>query len=528
MPRARAKKAGVGAVASCKAKLLKPRQLIQAKYPNTHDTLVLEGLNVLRQEIEVVRRKDAKIVYMSHADMEGAELKTNVRNIRVTTEGPPESFFDIAAREQAVEEAEGQAENDEGAEVVNGIVENANRSGRITEEEVNELRGEGVEVDDDNEPAPENVPHPNQSNANEPIYSEWGWSGLEVRRQQNIQNHPPSYKGKSEATMGGMSYLDWFLVCFPTGFVKNHIIPNINQNLRTKLTFSEFIVFLGCILYMARYHGHAKKEWWKMSAPSMKKGAPFRLSDYMSGKRFDAIHQALLDSLTTVDPPEYADKFWRVREFIDEWNANMADVFVPSWVSCLDESMMAWMNKYTCPGWMVVPRKPHPFGNEFHTIACGMCGILYAIEIVEGKDKPRETGRPEFDNLGKTVGLMLRLTKMLWNTGKVVVLDSGFCVLKGIVELLKRGVYASAVIKKRRYWPAGIKGDEIKEHMSNKQVGEVDALPGVYDEKNFHVFCMKEPAYTMMLMSTYGGLQEVPSSNAKRVWQDDNGVTQRK
>ena len=64
--------------------------------------------------------------------------------------------------------------------------------------------------------------------------------------------------------------------------------------------------------------------------------------------------------------------------------------------------------------------------------------------------------------------------------------------------------------------------------MSNKQVGEVDALPGVYDKKNFHVFCMKEPAYTMMLMSTYGGLQEVPSSNANRVWQDDNGVTQRK
>ena len=32
--------------------------------------------------------------------------------------------------------------------------------------------------------------------------------------------------------------------------------------------------------------------------------------------------------------------------------------------------------------------------------------------------------------------------------GNVVVLDSAFCVLKGIVELKKHGVYASALIKK--------------------------------------------------------------------------------
>ena len=107
-------------------------------------------------------------------------------------------------------------------------------------------------------------------------------------------------------------------------------------------------------------------------------------------------------------------------------------------------------------------------------------------------------------------------------------MDSGFCVLKGIIELLKKGVYASAVIKKRRYWPAGIKGDEIKQHMEGKEVGECDALPGILDDKNFHVFCMKEHAYTMMLMSTYSGLEEVPQSSAKRTWQDDNGVTKSK
>jgi hypothetical protein len=40
----------------------------------------------------------------------------------------------------------------------------------------------------------------------------------------------------------------------------------------------------------------------------------------------------------------------------------------------------------------------------------------------------------EFDQLGKTVGLLLRLTKTktIRGTAKVVVLDSSFCVLQGV------------------------------------------------------------------------------------------------
>jgi hypothetical protein len=32
--------------------------------------------------------------------------------------------------------------------------------------------------------------------------------------------------------------------------------------------------------------------------------------------------------------------------------------------------MNTWLNKY-CPGFMVVPRKPHPYGNEYHSITDG-------------------------------------------------------------------------------------------------------------------------------------------------------------
>ena len=96
--------------------------------------------------------------------------------------------------------------------------------------------------------------------------------------------------------------------------------------------------------------------------------------------------------------------------------------------------MMIWLNKFTAPGWMVVPCKPHPFGNEWHTICCALCGILFWMELVEGKDQPSALGDMSYSEHGSTVGLMVHMTETLWGTGAVVEMDSGFCVLKAIVR----------------------------------------------------------------------------------------------
>ena len=45
-----------------------------------------------------------------------------------------------------------------------------------------------VEIDDDNEPAPENVPQ--TSDNNNQVFGEWGHTGLCYRRMQNIPNNP--------------------------------------------------------------------------------------------------------------------------------------------------------------------------------------------------------------------------------------------------------------------------------------------------------------------------------------------------
>ena len=131
---------------------------------------------------------------------------------------------------------------------------------------------------------------------------------------------------------------------------------------------------------------------------------------------------------------------------------------------------------------MCVPRKPWPLGNEYHAIVCGtIVGDLYQIELVEGKDTPKRAPRNKFNDMGKTVGLLLCLTKPIWGSSRVVVLDSGFCVLKVIVALRKKGVFATALVKKPRYWPKYVKGEAIKEYFSTKDIGTVDAMKGVLD-----------------------------------------------
>ena len=88
---------------------------------------------------------------------------------------------------------------------------------------------------------------------------------------------------------------------------------------------------------------------------------------------------------------------------------------------------------------MFVPRKPWPFGNEYHTLCCSLSGILWQLELVEGKDSPSQI-ITKFNNEGKTVGLLLHVLEPIFAKGMVAILDSGFCVLRGIIEL-KKGVF---------------------------------------------------------------------------------------
>ena len=81
-----------------------------------------------------------------------------------------------------------------------------------------------------------------------------------------------------------------------------------------------------------------------------------------------------------------------------------------------------------------------------------------------------------FVGLINMASILLRLTQKIWHTGTCVVLDSGFCVSKGITEIQRRGVFPSTVIKKRRYFKNNNPDSTIILHFIRKTVGNIDYL----------------------------------------------------
>ena len=161
---------------------------------------------------------------------------------------------------------------------------------------------------------------------------------------------------------------------------------------------------------------------------------------------------------------------------------------------------------------MYVPRKPHPAGNEYHTIACCGWQVCFALELMKGKDTPPQAPPLEFSAVwGKTASLLLRLTKSVHKTGRYVILDSGFCVLLAIVALKIHGLFSAAMIKKRRFWPTFIEGAIIQAHMATKEIGESWGWEGQYHSlgHKIDVNCIatQDVDYTMLMMGTAGTTQ---------------------
>ena len=282
------------------------------------------------------------------------------------------------------------------------------------------------------------------------------------------------------------------------------IIPATNNCLQGHpVSEGEFIRYIGVWLLMSTVNaGTSRRSFWSHGPVDPFAGAPFRCHDFMSGNRFEIISKSL--KYTSKELPGYSDKIFEVRELLDAFNQNMRKIFNSGWVVCLDESMSQWTRQWTCPGFVYCPRKPHPKGNEYHTIADGISGILFELELVEEKDEPPEMyEKKKFKEFGKTAGSLLRLCEIFFGSMKVVILDSGFCVLKAIIELRKRGVFAASVIKKRKYWPKYIPGDNIKELREKDPIGTQARLPGKIDGINFDVFTSREPDYVTMFMSIW-------------------------
>ena len=501
---------GVGAVVWVYLRYLHPSKTVKDFYINSTKDSKVTDLLVVGQGVRKVHGKDQMCVLLRHDSFPNVILYCVKRwGKHVVAEGDPQHFFDFNAG--VVTEEEGATEEENGEDVGTQIPEHVFHLAADTED-IQHIRGLGFEVDDDNDPAPENVPDPNEENQGSDEQT-WGWNGVCERDSKNFFNVQPSLNHRLvelPAQPCDRTIVHLFMILFPMKYVEDVILKSTNDNLppeQNEITLGELLRFIGIWFFLATTAGFPRREFFSTYPVNPKHGAPYRVTQWMSRKRFEAILKAL--SFTNKAPPTYKDRFWLVRDMIASWNDNMENVFKCGWVTCLDESMSSWLSRWTCPGWMFVPRKPRPFGNEYHTICCGISGVMFAVQLCEGKDRPKELPSPPQNE--KTSRLLVEMCRSIYGSGKVVVLDSGFCVMKGLIALKKLGVYAHAVVKKRRFWPKHVPGEAIDERMANQPVGSTDALRGVLDGEPYNIFVMKEPDYSMKLMATYGGLTTLPN-----------------
>ena len=132
-----------------------------------------------------------------------------------------------------------------------------------------------------------------------------------------------------------------------------------------------------------------------MSPPLIKRNTyPYFIGKFMSKLWFNVITHEL--RFTNTNPQPYVDKFWQIIKIIKAWNYHMISTIFASLKICLDKSMSIWHRIWTCLGWIFFPQKPYQFGNYWYTSCCSLSGILFVVELVEGKSNPRQDGTLEF------------------------------------------------------------------------------------------------------------------------------------
>ena len=191
-----------------------------------------------------------------------------------------------------------------------------------TTETIQALRDE-VDVDDDNEPAPENILQSTDPTSS-PLNTAWGHSGFCYRKSLAMQNSGAKLNFHVDPTEDDY-YLQLFEGFFPKDLF-NMIIEGINMKINSDLvTYGEFLQWIGPWEIVSTVAGTDRQRFWSTHDLDIFQGCFFTLSNYMIHTCFENILNNL--TYTNKDPPEYKDRFWEVCDMLDCWNKNMAKMF---------------------------------------------------------------------------------------------------------------------------------------------------------------------------------------------------------
>ena len=288
---------GVGAIVSALLRFIHPSEHIRNKFLNVVQGQWLENCVTIHQEVKKVSWKEQLVLVVRHEDFKNPddsciELHGIKRYWKVSQEGHPDYFFDAIAPTD--ENANSQDESlmpETVSEHING--------NSCTTETIQALCDE-VDVDNDNEPTPENIPQSTDPTSS-PLNTEWGHSGFCYRKSLSMQNSGAKLNFHINPTEDNY-YLQLFEGFFPKDLL-NMIIEGINTKInRDLVTYGEFLQWIGLWVMVSTVAGTDCRRFWSTRDLDIFQGCFFTLSNYMACTCFENILKNL--TYTNKDPPE--------------------------------------------------------------------------------------------------------------------------------------------------------------------------------------------------------------------------------
>ena len=176
-PQAWKKQLGKGMRCSILIKYLCPSQEVAQAIPNATDQQRLEDLIATCLGEMTRQGQTYPAVFFTSATISGIQLSAAVIKTIVREEGHPDGIWGDAGIRLPRGEALVEAALNKQADISNDIFTAQNVA-----EDIACIRGEGFEVDDDNNPAPEKIPaNRDVQPINLDLYEgqSWGWDGID-------------------------------------------------------------------------------------------------------------------------------------------------------------------------------------------------------------------------------------------------------------------------------------------------------------------------------------------------------------
>ena len=116
-----------------------------------------------------------------------------------------------------------------------------------------ELRRQGISINDDNDPSPENFPRQDETTSGT---GNWRREGILCpRKSGNLQHSFTSFRHYSYDAILRMSLLHLFLILFPEDYLEEVLMPETNKGLSVPMDIQDFIKLVGFWKYMACWVG---------------------------------------------------------------------------------------------------------------------------------------------------------------------------------------------------------------------------------------------------------------------------------